>query len=114
MNSHMTNILPIESLGNTLGANWPNLRNARNLTILITQELSRKLTRKSHVDTGIVVFGSLGRNEFTEGSDIDWTMLIDGKAKSDHYSLMREISDVVGKLAGKKVGAEGTFGNMVR
>jgi len=29
-------------------------------------------------DTSIVVSGSLARDEYTAGSDIDWTLLVDG------------------------------------
>lgn len=60
-----------------------------------------------------MVSGSLARSEFTTGSDIDWSLLIDGSADPDHYDAVAEIARLVGPLAGKPVGAEGAFGTMV-
>ena len=64
-------------------------------------------------DTSIAVFGSLARDEFTGGSDIDWTLLIDGQADPRHYDLAGEIKGIVDKIAAKPTGAEGTFSAMV-
>lgn len=61
----------------------------------------------------IVVSGSLARDEFTPGSDIDWTLLIDGFADPKHYDLTAEINTIVENFAAKPTGAEGTFSAMV-
>jgi hypothetical protein len=60
-----------------------------------------------------VVSGSLARDEFTLGSDIDWTLLIDGSADPKHYDLTTKIGDVISGIAKKPVGRERTFGAMV-
>ena len=60
-------------------------------------------------DTIIVVSGSLAREEFTSGSDIDWTLPVDGSADPQHYDLTAKINKVVENIAGKPTGAEGTF-----
>jgi hypothetical protein len=55
----------------------------------------------------------LGRDEFTSGSDIDWSLLIDGSADPKHYDLLRQIGGVIDTIAAKPTGPEGTFGRMV-
>lgn len=59
-----------------------------------------------------MVSGSLARDEFTLGSDIDWTLLIDGQADPDVIETLPRIVSVVEEVAGKKPGREGTFGAM--
>lgn len=104
--------LPIENLEQILKSDWPNLHSAREKTVSIHRELSKKLSNYSNDDSSIVVFGSLARREFTEGSDIDWTLLIDGRAQSSHYRVKHEIAQIINQVANKDVGEEGTFGNM--
>jgi len=53
----------------------------------------------------------MGRD--TSGSDIDWTLLIDGSADPKHYDLFKKIGSVIEALAPKPEGPEGTFGKMV-
>lgn len=76
-------------------------------------ELRGALADLDSEDTSIVVSGSLARDEFTEGSDIDWTLLIDGLADPKHHDLFRNIQKKIDSRAVKKPGAEGTFGAMV-
>jgi hypothetical protein len=60
-----------------------------------------------------VISGSLARDEFTEGSDIDWTLLVDGSADPQHHSLARRVDAVIRSLSAKPTGREGTFGAVV-
>jgi predicted nucleotidyltransferase len=53
-------------------------------------ELRDALAGFDSYDTSVVVFGSLGRNEFTEASDIDWTLLIDGSADPMHLEVTQK------------------------
>jgi predicted nucleotidyltransferase len=64
-------------------------------------------------DTSIVVFGSLARFELTSGSDIDWTLLLDGPSDPRHHHVARKIASEVKDLSEKNVGREGTFGSLV-
>lgn len=65
-------------------------------------------------DTSLVVFGSLARGEWTSGSDLDWTYLIDGQANSDHLLIAQEIRRVIEKHKTEfnPPGQTGIFGNM--
>lgn len=103
----------LEQLEKRLAADWTHLRRARELAQSKRLELRKALINLDTEDTSIVVSGSLARDEFTEGSDVDWTLLIDGQSDPDHYALTKKIGDVVRALSAKPVGQEGTFGEMV-
>jgi hypothetical protein len=103
----------VDVLEQRLKADWGHLRTARDRANNTTAELRSALKTFDSADTVIVVSGALARKEFTAGSDIDWTLLVDGSADPRHYDLTAKINTVVEGIAGKPVGAEGTFGAMV-
>jgi predicted nucleotidyltransferase len=74
--------------------------------------LSTQIRRYTSEDTSLVVFGSLGRDEWTSSSDLDWTFLIDGGANSDHLLIAQDIQKVLENANFQKPGPTGTFGNM--
>jgi hypothetical protein len=41
-------------------------------------------------DRSVVAFGSVRRDEWTSGSDLDWTLLIDGTADPAHLLIAQE------------------------
>jgi predicted nucleotidyltransferase len=76
--------------------------------------LSTEIPKYASGDTSLVVFGSLAREEWTSGSDLDWTYLIDGEADPEHLLIAREIQAVLktNKDKFKPPGQTETFGNM--
>jgi predicted nucleotidyltransferase len=62
-------------------------------------------------DTSVVVFGSLARDEYTAGSDADWTLLIDGGADSSHLRVAQKIASAI-KEVFKGPNPAGSFGRM--
>jgi predicted nucleotidyltransferase len=102
----------LSQLESRLGAKWQHVSSARELARAKRSLLKEKLEGIDSDDTSIVVFGSLARDEFTEGSDIDWTLLVDGSADPKHLDLARKVGEIVGTIAPKPPGPEGTFGNM--
>jgi predicted nucleotidyltransferase len=88
--------MSLDELESRLGLEWANLRRARRLAEEKRQELQKALAELDSEDTSIVVSGSLARDEFTQGSDIDWTLLIDGLSDPLHYNLTNQIVEVVG------------------
>ncbi|MEK7406033.1 MAG: nucleotidyltransferase domain-containing protein [Acidobacteriota bacterium] len=102
----------LDALAERLGVEWGNIKAAQARGQAKKAEIRSALTEFDSDDTVVVVFGSLARDEFTEGSDIDWTFLIDGSADPSHLDLAREIDARVGKAAAKAPGREGTFGTM--
>src|ERR1700722_9311342 len=103
----------VQLLGRALGCKWEHIQTARSLAEQTRAELQAAVHGIDSEDTSIVVSGSLARDEFTGGSDIDWTLLIDGSADPKHYDLFRKIGGVIDALAPKPPGPEGTFGKMV-
>src|SRR5579863_3348774 len=108
---------PLKELEKVLGCNWKNIDSARQNTQATLQRLSEIIEGLPGPDTSVVVLGSLGRLECTQGSDLDWTLLVDGQADaSDHWSYL-EIKNALSdtnfeELGLKKPGKEGTFGNL--
>jgi len=93
----------------------PPMSQARGAAKRIREELDSLLTRElgKYVseDASLVVFGSLARGEWTSGSDLDWTYLIDGQANSDHLRIAQKINRIVrDRFIGP--GATATFGNL--
>ena len=60
-------------------------------------------------DASLVVFGSLARGEWTSGSDLDWTLLVDGQVSPGHYDAVLAAQQA---LASKQPGTTGTFGGL--
>jgi predicted nucleotidyltransferase len=85
-------------LADRLGTRWTQLAAASDRTLKKKNELSRGLAGLDSADTSIVAFGSLARNEFTRGSDIDWALLIDGQAASEHLAIANKVRDEIAKL----------------
>lgn len=80
----------------------------------LDQLLSANIPKYTSEDTSLVVFGSLAREEWTSGSDLDWTYLIDGGANSDHLIIAQEIRRLLEREKDKfkPPGQTETFGNM--
>lgn len=81
---------------------------------LLDQLLRGRIKDYDSEDTSLVVFGSLARDEWTSGSDLDWTYLIDGQANSAHFVIAQTISKVIEdhKTEFNPPGQTGVFGNM--
>src|SRR5580704_7693930 len=102
-------------------AGLPNsglLRTCREAALKTREELDQLLSKKipgyTSEDTSLVVFGSLARGEWTSGSDLDWTYLIDGGANSDHLLIAQRIQRLLeeNKAKFRPPSPTGTFGNM--
>lgn len=104
---------PVVMLEQKLGETWSHLRRARELTTSTLEQLHRDLDSHDSPDTSIVAFGSLARGEFTPGSDVDWTFLVDGLVSPDHFEEANEIGRAIKKSVTKDPGREGSFGTMV-
>ena len=85
---------------------------ARRVQANLDELLSKEIPAYASDDTSFVVFGSLARGEWTSGSDLDWTYLIDGQANSDHLRISQKIQTTLEKARYVPPGATGTFGNM--
>jgi predicted nucleotidyltransferase len=96
---------------------WPTIVAAQKDAFAVRQLLHEKLRSFTSADVDIVVFGSLARREWTSGSDVDWTLLIDGQASTAHRVATHEVEQALKELKYKGTplqgpGREGIFGKM--
>jgi hypothetical protein len=103
---------PIFALEDRLGRVWAGFRECEESTTNAREELEQEIGPQSTGDASIVFHGSLARREFTEGSDADWSLLIDGKADTQHMEAALEIKDRIVNLGIGKPGPEGIFGRL--
>lgn len=94
------------------GVEFASIGAARSLSDATLVRLHGLLHDSDPPDTSVVVFGSLARGEYTEGSDLDWTLLIDGRADEGHYSAARAITDTLDRQGFVAPGPTGVFGNV--
>jgi predicted nucleotidyltransferase len=111
------NIDYVRRLGDRLGRPWVKLAEAKQSALEVQELLRGALRDFSSDDVDIVTFGSLARLEWTSGSDVDWTLLIDGQAIPEHKTIARTIRERLQDLeyrgiALPKPGAEGIFGSL--
>lgn len=93
---------------------WPKIASAVALS-------SRKMAELEGLAAGLpprgegslVVFGSLARGEFTPGSDLDWALIIDGRADSRHLQIVNEFRSALSKNGHKGPGPTEVFGGLV-
>lgn len=101
----------VEQLRRRVDATWPNIEEAERRTLALRQRLS-ELEIFSSGDASLVVFGSVGRGEVTEDSDIDWTLLVDGPSDPNHAHLVAQIRGRLRQLELEAPGRTETFGVM--
>lgn len=93
-----------------LNEEWPDLIHARARAHEQKESLASALHRYNHPDTSIVVFGSLARDEFTQKSDVDWTLLLDGQADPKHLDVALAITRTLDEMGANAPSPGGTFG----
>jgi predicted nucleotidyltransferase len=104
----------VDELAAKLGESWPAIiasRNACNDEAMRLRGFVGEIQPPS--DTSVVAFGSLARGEWTDGSDVDWTLIIDGQSDVEHFNIAIEIEKSFAEASTKKPGETGTFGSIV-
>ena len=64
-------------------------------------------------EVSFVVLGSLARREMTTGSDLDWYLLVDGRADAGQRKLQGEVRQRIEKAGLKAPNPTGAFGALV-
>ncbi|MCK4998890.1 MAG: nucleotidyltransferase domain-containing protein [Anaerohalosphaera sp.] len=110
------NMTHVNALASKLGTDWPCIEQAKLEAIKKRQKISDLLSADGTLlpkrEVNIVVFGSLARCEWTDGSDVDWTLLIDGPADPEHRRIAQLIAKKFQDNRIRKPGPTGVFGNM--
>jgi len=100
------------TLAAQLGREWPHLRAAERDAAVERARLREQFADTVPEDSSFVVFGSLARGELTAGSDLDWTLLIDGRSDKAHPLAAREIAARLAAAGARPPGPTGVFGNL--
>lgn len=102
----------IEELEARLGCPWGNLAASRKRAAEELAGLAALLDEEAPADTSIIVFGSVARGELTAGSDLDWTLLVDGQADHQHAEIIARIRKKLETREYKGPGATALFGGL--
>jgi hypothetical protein len=109
---------PLAELENLLQCHWEHIGKARQRTRAALNRLSGIIEGLPNADTSVIVHGSLARLECTQGSDLDWTLLVDGQADASVQKTFLAIKEALfdskasEELGLEKPGKEGTFGTL--
>lgn len=108
----------VSALDRNSASRWSKIIAARDDALAVQRVLWNAIREFTSEDVDVVVFGSLARREWTSGSDVDWTLLIDGQSNSAHRITARKLEQALKGLSYKGVpfkppGSEGVFGSMV-
>jgi predicted nucleotidyltransferase len=103
----------IAVLEQATGSTWRAIAGAADAASAKRNALVDELTASKLVppDSAFVMFGSLARNEVTTGSDLDWTLLVDGQCNTQHLDITKAIKSLVEKT-NKPPGPTALFGTM--
>jgi predicted nucleotidyltransferase len=102
----------VERLQDRLGVEWPSISAARENAQRTRERLHSKLRPIVPPNTTVVVFGSLARMELTAGSDVDWTLLVDGFADPVHFDLGARVEGRMRELKLRPPSSGGAFGSI--
>lgn len=105
-------ISALDALEVRTSSSWSNIKAARLASVNARQLLDGALGEFTSSDSSIVVVGSLARQEFTVGSDVDWTLLLDGISQPEHLKVAHAIRKALDDLKIKQPGREGIFGTI--
>jgi predicted nucleotidyltransferase len=102
----------LDRLCEKLGRRWKPLDQAREQTASLQKTLRDSLERLIPGDTSFVAFGSIARQEYTLGSDVDWTLLVDGQADPEHFNVAHAIREQLHANNLQEPGTTETFGQI--
>ena len=76
---------------------WSFIAEARRRTADLRSKLDA-LASLATEDAATIVYGSIGREEVTESSDVDWTILVDGPTDPNHIHLVTRTTNLLKSL----------------
>jgi len=98
-------------LGQILGCSWKHIEEAWENTLKTRELLANIIEGKPGSETSVIVHGSVARQECTQGSDLDWTLLVDGQADASVQETFLVIKNALSNAGHfKQPGQDGTFG----
>jgi predicted nucleotidyltransferase len=102
----------VDELQKRLRVKWKHVNAARRRSEAQIARLKAQLAPLVIGDVTCVVFGSLARLELTKGSDVDWTLLVDGSAAAEHRGLAKRVEARFREMKLTDPSPGGAFGNL--
>jgi hypothetical protein len=112
LSENLSEMSALDLLETRTGASWPHIRASESESAAAKRLLEHALGGFTSSDSSVVVVGSLARQEFTAGSDVDWTLLLDGISQPEHLKVAHAIRMRLKELDIKQPGREGVFGTI--
>jgi len=92
---------------------WPAIFEAERLSLEKMDALDTAITGlKLDKALSVVMYGSLPRLELTTGSDLDWALLVDGRADPGHTQILRDVSGTLEGAGLADPNKEGAFAQL--
>lgn len=103
----------LQALASSVGETWDAIFTARSQGLEHLAKLQQKCANlKPPSNTSVISFGSLAREEWTSGSDVDWTLMIDGPSDMDHFEHAKDVESLLIELGYREPGSTKIFGEM--
>lgn len=112
MNGGSINHGGLERLCVATGRRWKPLDIALNESSQLRVSLAERFEKLIPADASFVTYGSVARGEYTVGSDIDWTLLVDGQADPGHFNAAQAIRAELDAMKLEGPGPTATFGSV--
>jgi hypothetical protein len=109
----------VTQLAQECGVKWPGFVQAAEGTHAAEDRFRKALLAGADggqllgPDCSLILSGSFARYEMTEGSDYDWSLLVDGVVDNSHGEAGHRIGRALKSANLKAPGSSGTFGNLV-
>ncbi len=98
------------------GLVWPEINNAKEKSEknkkLISSTIFESGLKPFDNDMDLVIFGSTARDECTNSSDVDWTLLLDGQSDPNHDEMGRYIKRKMSETNLADPSPSGLFGQI--
>src|SRR4051794_21140424 len=95
-------IQELHKLEKKFGLDLKNIREAQRRSVELRTKLASRLEKAAPENCGVVVCGSLARDEMTATSDVDWHLLVDGAVSPQHRDeaqrIHRELTELSDEL----------------
>ncbi len=104
----------LSRLEQTVGVRIPAVQKAWESSRELLTRIGQAVGSDVPPELSLITFGSLARMELTNGSDLDWCLLVDGRADADHRQVQLRVQETLREIEGIKApNPAGAFGALV-
>lgn len=103
----------LSKLEKFIGTKLPMMRKCYHTSENELKKLNQAIGSGIPAEASFVAFGSLARKEYTSGSDLDWSLIVDGRAAANHREVALELVSKIKKYGFNSPSPTGPFGNLI-